>query len=110
MKESLKNFFAMLAGVDPSDIEMYAGEEDEFIDDIDDEFEGEPEFVRGATNVYRTRNYIVRQMLILCAFFRLFFRLVAGKFHKAGKRLFVEQHFAVLLNAHAVVYLIGEDV
>ena len=45
----------------------------------------------------------------LCAFFRLLFRLVAGKFHKAGNRLFVEQRFAVLLNAHAVVYFIGED-
>ena len=65
MKESLKKFFAMLAGVDPSDIEMYVGEEDEFIDDIDDEFKGEPEFVHGATNVYRTKKYIVRQMLML---------------------------------------------
>ena len=33
MKESLKNLFAMLAGVDPSDIEIYAGEEDEIADD-----------------------------------------------------------------------------
>ena len=41
-------------------------------------------------------------------FFCLLFRLVAGKFHKAGQRLFVEKRFAVLLNAHAVVYFFGE--
>lgn len=61
MQESLKKFFAALAGVDPSDIEIFAGEED----DIGDAYEEEPEFVRGATNVYRTKKYIVRQMLML---------------------------------------------
>ena len=40
MKESLKNFFAVLAGVDPSDIEIYAGEEDEIADDVYDDDEG----------------------------------------------------------------------
>ena len=59
MKESLKNFFAMLSGVDPSDIEIYAGEEDEVADDNYDEDEEDdcelPEFVQGATNVYRTK-------------------------------------------------------
>ena len=69
MKESLKNFFAMLAGVDPSDIEIYAGEEDEVADDIYDEDEGDdcelPDFVQGATNVYRTKSYIVKQNVSL---------------------------------------------
>ena len=69
MKESLKNFFAMLAGVDPSDIEMYAGEEDEIADDVCDEDEENgyelPEFVQGATNVYRTKSYIVKQNVSL---------------------------------------------
>lgn len=67
MKESLKNFFAMLAGVDPSDIEIYAGEEDEN-GAIDDEGKGEceiPDFVQGATNVYRTKSYIVKQNVSL---------------------------------------------
>lgn len=69
MKESLKNFFAMLAGVDPSDIEIYAGEEDEAADDdYDEDEEGNcelPEFVQGATNVYRTKSYIVKQNVSL---------------------------------------------
>ena len=69
MKESLKNFFAMLAGVDPSDIEIYAGEEDENTDDVYDEDEEDgcelPEFVQGATNVYRTKSYIVKQNVSL---------------------------------------------
>ena len=69
MKESLKNFFAMLAGVDPSDIEIYAGEEDEIADDVCDEDEENgyelPEFVQGATNVYRTKSYIVKQNVSL---------------------------------------------
>ena len=69
MKESLKNFFAMLAGVDPSDIEIYAGEEDEIADDdYDEDEEGNcelPDFVQGATNVYRTKSYIVKQNVSL---------------------------------------------
>ena len=69
MKESLKNFFAMLAGADPSDIEIYAGEEDEIADDDYDEDEEDgcelPEFVQGATNVYRTKSYIVKQNVSL---------------------------------------------
>lgn len=69
MKESLKNLFAMLAGVDPSDIEMYAGEEDEIADDVYDEGEEDdcelPDFVQGATNVYRTKSYIVKQNVSL---------------------------------------------
>lgn len=69
MKESLKNLFAMLAGVDPSDIEIYAGEEDEIEDDVYDEDEEDgcelPEFVQGATNVYRTKSYIVKQNVSL---------------------------------------------
>ena len=69
MKESLKNLFAMLAGVDPSDIEIYAGEEDENTDDVYDEDEEDgcelPEFVQGATNVYRTKSYIVKQNVSL---------------------------------------------
>lgn len=69
MKESLKNFFAMLAGVDPSDIEIYAGEEGENADDVYDEDEEDgcelPEFVQGATNVYRTKSYIVKQNVSL---------------------------------------------
>ena len=69
MKESLKNLFAMLAGVDPSDIEIYAGEEDEVADDDYDENEEDdcelPEFVQGATNVYRTKSYIVKQNVSL---------------------------------------------
>ena len=63
MKESLKNFFAMLAGVDPSDIEIFGEEEDENADDVYDEDEEDdcdlPEFVQGATNVYRTKSYII---------------------------------------------------
>ncbi len=69
MKESLKNLFAMLAGVHPSDIEIYAGEEDEIADDVCDEDEENgyelPEFVQGATNVYRTKSYIVKQNVSL---------------------------------------------
>lgn len=69
MKESLKNFFAMLAGVDSSDIEIYTGEEDEIADDDyaeDEEDDCElPEFVQGATNVYRTKSYIVKQNVSL---------------------------------------------
>lgn len=69
MKESLKNLFAMLAGVDPSDIEMYAGEEEEIVDDVYDEGEEDdcelPDFVQGATNVYRTKSYIVKQNVSL---------------------------------------------
>ena len=69
MKESLKNLFAMLAGVDSSDIEIYAGEEDENTDDVYDEDEEDgcelPEFVQGATNVYRTKSYIVKQNVSL---------------------------------------------
>ncbi len=69
MKESLKNFFAVLAGVAPSDIEIYAGEEDEIADDVYDENEEDdcelPDFVRGATNVYRTKSYIVKQNVSL---------------------------------------------
>ena len=69
MKESLKNFFAMLAGVDPSDIEIFGEEEDENADDVYDEDEEDdcdlPEFVQGATNVYRTKNYIVKQNVSL---------------------------------------------
>ena len=69
MKESLKNLFAMLAGVDPSEIEICAGEEDEIADDVYDEDEEDdcelPEFVQGATNVYRTKSYIVKQNVSL---------------------------------------------
>ena len=69
MKESLKNFFAMLAGVDPSDIEIFGEEEDENADDVYDEDEEDdcdlPEFVQGATNVYRTKSYIVKQNVSL---------------------------------------------
>ena len=69
MKESLKNFFAMLAGVDPSDIEIFGEEEDEVADDNYDEDEEDdcdlPEFVQGATNVYRTKSYIVKQNVSL---------------------------------------------
>lgn len=69
MKESLKNFFAMLAGVDPSDIEMYAGGEEEIADDVYDDDEEDdcelPDFVQGATNVYRTKSYIVKQNVSL---------------------------------------------
>ena len=69
MQESLKKFFASLAGVDPSDIEIYAGEEDEAVDDDYDEDEEDdcelPEFVQGATNVYRTKSYIVKQNVSL---------------------------------------------
>lgn len=69
MKESLKNLFAMLAGVHPSDIEIYAGEEDEIADDDYDEDEEDgyelPEFVQGAANVYRTKSYIVKQNVSL---------------------------------------------
>ena len=65
MQDSLKKFFAALAGVDPSDIEIYAGEEDEMADDVYDEDEEDgyelPDFVQGATNVYRTKSYIVKQ-------------------------------------------------
>ena len=67
MKESLKNFFAMLAGVDPSDIEIFGEEEDEH-GAIDDEGKDEceiPDFVQGATNVYRTKSYIVKQNVSL---------------------------------------------
>ena len=69
MKESLKNLFAMLAGADPSDIEIYAGEEEEIADDVYDDDEEDdcelPDFVQGATNVYRTKSYIVKQNVSL---------------------------------------------
>lgn len=69
MQDSLKKFFAALAGVDPSDIEIYAGEEDEMADDVCDEDEENgyelPDFVQGATNVYRTKSYIVKQNVSL---------------------------------------------
>lgn len=69
MKESLKNLFAMLAGADPSDIEIYVGEEEEIADDVYDDDEEDdcelPDFVQGATNVYRTKSYIVKQNVSL---------------------------------------------
>ena len=67
MQDSLKKFFAALAGVDPSDIEIFGEEEDEN-GAIDDEGKDEceiPDFVQGATNVYRTKSYIVKQNVSL---------------------------------------------
>ena len=43
------------------------------------------------------------------AFFGLLFRFIAGEFHKAVQRLFIQQHFAVLLDMYAVVDFIGEN-
>ena len=42
------------------------------------------------------------------AFFGLFFRFVAGEFHKAVQCLFIQQRFAVLLDMYAVIDFIGE--
>ena len=71
MKQSLKNFFAELAGVDPSQIETSLDDEDFDMEGADDEEIGEeddfeiPDFIRGASNIYRTREFIVKQVISL---------------------------------------------
>ena len=44
----------------------------------------------------------------ISAFFGKFSRLVASVFHKARKRLFVEQRLTVFFKRSAVVYLVGK--
>lgn len=71
MKQNLKNFFAELAGVDPSQIETSMDDEDFDMEGADDEEIGEedafeiPDFIRGASNIYRTREFIVKQVISL---------------------------------------------
>ena len=71
MKQSLKNFFAELAGVDPSQIETSLDDEDFDMEGADDEEIGEeddfeiPDFISGASNIYRTREFIVKQVISL---------------------------------------------
>ena len=45
----------------------------------------------------------------LSAFLGLFLCLVAGKFQKAGKRLFVQERFAVFYDLHAFVDLVRKN-
>ena len=71
MKQNLKNFFAELAGVDPSQIETSLDDEDFDMEGADDEEIGEedgfeiPDFISGASNIYRTREFIVKQVISL---------------------------------------------
>ena len=71
MKQNLKTFFAELAGVDPSQIETSLDDEDFDMEGADDEEIGEeddfeiPDFIRGASNIYRTREFIVKQVISL---------------------------------------------
>ena len=71
MKQNLKIFFAELAGVDPSQIETSLDDEDFDMEGADDEEIGEedgfeiPDFIRGASNIYRTREFIVKQVISL---------------------------------------------
>ena len=70
MKQSHKNFFAELAGVDPSQIETSLDDEDFDMEGADEEEMGEddfeiPDFISGASNIYRTREFIVKQVISL---------------------------------------------
>ena len=70
MKQSLKNFFAELAGVDPSQIETSLDDEDFDMEGAGEEEMGEddfeiPDFISGASNIYRTREFIVKQVISL---------------------------------------------
>ena len=71
MKQNLKNFFTELAGVDPSQIETSLDDEDFDMEGADDEEIGEedgfeiPDFIRGESNIYRTREFIVKQVISL---------------------------------------------
>ena len=71
MKQNLKNFFAELAGVDPSQIETSLDDEDFDMEGADDEEIGEedrfeiPDINSGASNIYRTREFIVKQVISL---------------------------------------------
>ena len=70
MKQNLKNFFAELAGVDPSQIETSLDDEDFDMEGADEEEMGEddfeiPDFISGASNIYRTREFIVKQVISL---------------------------------------------
>ena len=70
MEQNLKNFFAELAGVDPSQIETSLDDEDFDMEGADEEEMGEddfeiPDFIRGASNIYRTREFIVKQVISL---------------------------------------------
>lgn len=73
MKQSLKELLAALAGVDPEDIEPGANRKElEDMEDVggasgSDEMggmdDGIPDFVQDATNIYRTKRFIVKQRL-----------------------------------------------
>lgn len=73
MKQSLKELLAALAGVDPEDIEPGANRKElEDMEDVggasgSDEMDGVddgiPDFVQDATNIYRTKRFIVKQRL-----------------------------------------------
>ena len=71
MKQNLKNFFTELAGVDPSQIETSMDDEDFDMEGAGDEEIGEedgfeiPDFIRGESNIYRTREFIVKQVISL---------------------------------------------
>lgn len=73
MKQSLKELLAALAGVDPEDIEP--GSDRKELEDMEDVGgpsgadetdgvdDGIPDFVQDATNIYRTKRFIVKQRL-----------------------------------------------
>lgn len=70
MRQDLKHFFAELAGVHPSQIEVALGDEEGIIEALcgDDAEEDEcllPDFVQGASNIYRTKQFIVKQAIAL---------------------------------------------
>ena len=72
MNKRLKNFFAAMAGVDPSQIEVALDDDEmEDFDEEGDDFESDaeeaavPDFMERASNVYRTKEFIVKQEISL---------------------------------------------
>lgn len=73
MKQSLKELLAALADVDPEDIELGANRKEledmedvggaSGADEMDGVDDGIPDFVQDATNIYRTKRFIVKQRL-----------------------------------------------
>ena len=73
MKQGLKELLAALAGVDPEDIEAGSNRKEledlkdvggaSGADETDGMDDGIPDFVQDATNIYRTKRFIVKQRL-----------------------------------------------
>ena len=73
MKQSLKELLAALADVDPEDIEPGSDRKEledmedvggeSSADEMDGMDDGIPDFVQDATNIYRTKRFIVKQRL-----------------------------------------------